>query len=141
MFVTVLNTSLKLDTRQQTNSYFKALLECCKQKDILVRWLRQIQMQPLGLELFCKKSVLKRFTKFTKKHLYRSLFSIKLQASGLKETPAQKFSCRFFQIFKDHVSLQNNFGRLLLQTQYTLFYKNNFIKDMSLIFNKKLRTS
>ena len=69
-------------------------------------------------ELFCKKGVLKRFPKFTKKHLYRSLFLIKLQASGLKETPTQKFSCRFFQIFKDHVSLQNNSGRLLLQIQY-----------------------
>ena len=43
---------------------------------------------------------------------------IKLQAPGLKETPIQKFSCRFFQIFKDHVSLLNNSGRLLLQIQY-----------------------
>ena len=58
------------------------------------------------------------FRKFTRKHLYQSLFLMKLQASGLKETPTQKFSCRFFQVFKDHVSLQNNSGRLPLQIQY-----------------------
>ena len=43
---------------------------------------------------------------------------MKLQASGLKETLTQKFSCRFFQIFKDHVSLEKNSGRLPLQIQY-----------------------
>ena len=33
-------------------------------------------------EVFCKKSVLKNFAKFTGKHLYQSLFLIKLQASA-----------------------------------------------------------
>ena len=33
-------------------------------------------------EVFCKKSVLKNFTKFTGKHLCLSLFLTKLQASG-----------------------------------------------------------
>ena len=32
------------------------------------------------LEVFCKKSVLRNFTKFTGKHLCQSLFLIKLQA-------------------------------------------------------------
>ena len=41
-----------------------------------------------------------------------------MQASSQKETPPQKFSCWFFQIFKNHISLQNNSRRLLLQIQY-----------------------
>ena len=35
---------------------------------------------------------------------------VMLQAFSRKKIPKQKFSCRFFQIFKDHVSLQNNSG-------------------------------
>ena len=35
-------------------------------------------------EVFCKKGVLRNFTKFTGKHLCQSPFLIKLQASGLK---------------------------------------------------------
>ena len=34
-------------------------------------------------EVFCKKSVLRNFAKFTGKHLCQNLFLIKLQASGL----------------------------------------------------------
>ena len=44
-----------------------------------------------------QKSIFKNFAKSTGKHLYRSLFSIKLQALGYnfieKETPAPEFSC------------------------------------------------
>ena len=62
-----------------------------------------IQKQPP--EVFYKKGVLKNFTKFTGKHLYQSLFLIKLQASDLqlygKETLAQVFSCEFCEIFKN----------------------------------------
>ena len=35
-------------------------------------------------EVYCKKGVLRSFTKFTWKHLCQSLFLIKLQASGLQ---------------------------------------------------------
>ena len=35
-------------------------------------------------EVFCKKGVLRNFAKFTGKHLYESLFLIKLQAYGLR---------------------------------------------------------
>ena len=90
-------------------------------------------------ELFCKKGVLKRFAKFTRKHLYRSLFLIKLQTSGLKETPTKKFSCRFFQIFQDYVSLQNNSGRLLLQIQYCdLRFKSYKIELLKNVFLRLL---
>ena len=45
-------------------------------------------------ELFYKKGVLRNFAKFTGKHLEACKF-IK------KETPAQVFSCQFFEIFKN----------------------------------------
>ena len=55
-----------------------------------------------------KKGVLKKFTKFTWKHLCWSLFLIKLQTSGLqlynftkKETLTQVLSCEFRGIFKN----------------------------------------
>ena len=56
-------------------------------------------------EVFCKKGVIKNFTKFKGKHLYQSLFLIKLHAWACnfikKETLAQVFSCKFCQILKN----------------------------------------
>ena len=46
-----------------------------------------------------KKSALKNFTIFTRKHLCCSLFLIKLQAL-VNETPTQRFSCEYSEIFK-----------------------------------------
>ena len=46
-------------------------------------------------EVFCKKRVLKNFTKFTGKHLCQSLFFNKV--AGL----SQVFSCEFCEIFKN----------------------------------------
>ena len=46
-------------------------------------------------EVFCKKGVLRNFTKFTGKHLCKSFFFIK------KETLAQVFSCEFCEISKN----------------------------------------
>ena len=55
------------------------------------------------LEVFCKKYVLKSFTKFTGKHLCQSLFFNKV--AGLrpakKKTLAQVFSCKFCEIIKN----------------------------------------
>ena len=59
-----------------------------------------LQKQPP--ELFYKKSVLKNFAKFTRKHLCQSLFFNKV--AGLRpkrETLAQVFSCEFSEIFKN----------------------------------------
>ena len=60
-------------------------------------------------EVFCKKSVLRIFPKFTGKHLCQSLFFNK--AAGLrpatllkKETLAQVFSCEFCKIPKNNFS-------------------------------------
>ena len=55
--------------------------------------------------VFCKKSVLRNFTKFTWKHLCQRLFLIKLQAWDLnffkKETLTQVISCEFCEISKN----------------------------------------
>ena len=55
-------------------------------------------------EVFCKKDVLRNFTKFTGKHLCQSLFFNKV--AGLcnfikKETQAQVFFCEFCEISKN----------------------------------------
>ena len=56
-------------------------------------------------EVFCKKGVLKNFTKFTGKNLCQSLFFIKLQPEACnfinKETLAHVCSCEFCKIFKN----------------------------------------
>ena len=48
-------------------------------------------------EVFCKKGVVRNFTKFTGKHLCQSLFFNFIK----KETLAQVFSCQFCEISKD----------------------------------------
>ena len=54
------------------------------------------------LEVFCKKGVLRNFTKFTGKHLCHSLFFNKVAGSACnfikKETLAQVFFCEFSKI-------------------------------------------
>ena len=56
-------------------------------------------------KVFCKKGVLKNFTKFTGKHLCQSLFFNKVAglrpATLLKKTLAQVFSCDFCEISKN----------------------------------------
>ena len=54
--------------------------------------------------MFYKKAILKNFANFTGKHLYWSLFLIKLQAFDLrlqKETPTQVCSCEYCDNFKN----------------------------------------
>ena len=54
-------------------------------------------------EVFCKKRVLRNFTKFTGKHLCQSLFFTKVE-----ETPAQVFSCEFCEISKNTFSYRTS---------------------------------
>ena len=51
-------------------------------------------------EVFCKKGILRSFTKFTGKHLCHSLFLNKV-ADRLLQTLAQVFSCEFCEISKN----------------------------------------
>ena len=56
-------------------------------------------------EVFCKKGILKNFTKFTGKHLRQSLIFYKVSGLSLqlikKETLVQVFFCEFCEIFKN----------------------------------------
>ena len=61
-----------------------------------------------------KKGVLKNFARFTGKHLCQSLFLNKIFEDYnfvKKETLAQVFSCKFYEIFKI-TFLHNTSGRL-----------------------------
>ena len=81
-----------------------------------------------------KKGVLKNFANFTGKHLFWSLFLIKLQASGLglqlyqKETPKKAFSCEICEIFKN-----TYFGKHLRTTA------SEFIRDLTLFYESILK--
>ena len=63
----------------------------CKANHILDRSSRQ--------EVFCRKDILKNFTKLTGKRLRQSLW---LLAGFIKrETPTKVFSCEFYEISKN----------------------------------------
>ena len=53
------------------------------------------------LEVFCKKDVLRNFTKFTGKHLSQRLFLIKCRPFIKKESLAQVFFCEFWETTKN----------------------------------------
>ena len=57
------------------------------------------------LEVFCKKAVLRDFTKFTGKPLCQSLFINKVAVQGwqyyLKRDPAAGVSCEFCELWKN----------------------------------------
>ena len=74
---------------------------------INAKWINLFQKQ--SPDIFCKKGVLRNFTKFTGKHLYQSL-QPKAFNFIKKETLAQMFSCEFCEIFK------NTFFAKCLQT-------------------------
>ena len=61
-------------------------------------------------ELFCRKSVLRNFATFIGKQLRQSPFLIKACNFIKKETLAQMFSCKFFEISKNTLFLQNTSG-------------------------------
>ena len=57
------------------------------------------QLRSSRPEVFCKKGILRNFTKFTGKHLCQGLFLIKF----FIKTLAQVFSCEFCEIFKNTI--------------------------------------
>ena len=64
-------------------------------------------------QMFFKISVLRNFAIFTGKHLYWSLFLIKLQASKqryLKKNPTQVLFFEYWEILKNTFFLQNTSG-------------------------------
>ena len=65
-------------------------------------WFKSLNDRSSRPEVFCKKIVLRNFTKFTGKHLCQSLF-IKSEACNFikKETLAQVCPCEFCEISKN----------------------------------------
>ena len=78
---------------------------------------RRVFMQKQPSKGFFKKSVMRNFVEFARKHFPESLFFIKLNSeicSFFKnETLAQDFSCKFYKIRKN-TFLQNTTRRLFL---------------------------
>ena len=67
------------------------MLQIINGSEMYLSYIWKIVAQTTGLqfrssrpEVFCKKGVLRNFTKFTEKHLARVSFLKKLQASGLR---------------------------------------------------------
>ena len=143
MFERVLNTSLKLDIKQQVNSLLKALLDWSffNKNDISVP-LTQIDSDEAAPRCPVRKLLLVFLGKLIGKHLCGTLFLIKFQAFTLIETPARKFSCRFLQILKEHLYLKNNSRRLFLQIQYRLIaIKIQIVFKLNWIFKVNSRKS
>ena len=82
-----------------------------------VSTVQHYQKQPP--EVFHKKGFLKNSPKFTRKHLYQSLFFNKVAgfATLLKKALAQVFSCEFWKIFKNTFLTEH-----LLTMASVLFY-------------------
>ena len=67
--------------------------------------------------------------------MLESLFN-KITALQPIETPTQKFSCRFFQIFTDYISLQSNSGRVILTSDPILQFKIQIVLKSKLTLEK-----
>ena len=83
-------------------------------------------------EVFCKKGVLRNFTKFIGKHLYQSLSFNKVAGQSLfikKETLVQVFSCELCEI-----SENTFFDRTRLVATSTIFLLSLFLCMFSKVF-------
>ena len=81
---------------------------CLQLADDMTSWEQQQKQSPGGV---LKKAALKDFTKYTRRHLGVS-FLVKLQGLVLKiyekETPAQLFSYKFYNVFQDIFFIEKN---------------------------------
>ena len=87
-------------------------------------------MQKQRVEGFFKKGVMRNFAKFTRKHLCRNLFLIKLNSFTIlnlqfikKETLTQVFCCGIAKFVRTPF-LQNTIGRQLLITGVSIVVKD-----------------
>ena len=102
---------------------------------------RQIIHRSIRPEVFCKKGVLKNFTKFTAKHLGQSLFFFYIcrpQACNFikKETLAQVFSWEFCQTFKNTFVIEDLWCPLL-PSQMFLKYSSRISIEREILFRFK----
>ena len=77
-------------------------------------------------EVFCKKSVLRNFTKFIGKHLCQSLFFNKVAGLTPEATLAQVFSCAFYEISKNTFFTEHLWWLLLTEVKSNESFSNPF---------------
>ena len=84
-----------------TNLFIPVLIE---DNNLILVLLLVLHLRSRRPEVFCRKGVLRNFTKLTGKHLYQSIFF-------KKETLAQVFFSEFCEFFTNkHLFLQNTSG-------------------------------
>ena len=80
-------------------------------------------------EVFCKKGILRNYSKFTLKHLCQSLFFNKVAGLACnfikKETLAQVFSCEFCEISKNIFSYRTP---LVAASEFRKYSSNHILK-------------
>ena len=73
--------------------------------------LLSLEFQKQSPEVFCRKGVLRNFTKFTGKHLYQSLLFNKVEGQACnfikKEALAQVLSCEICETSKNTFSTEH----------------------------------
>ena len=78
--------------------------------------------------MFCEKSVVRNFAKFTGKHLCQSLFFNKVACNFIKkETLTQVFCCEFCEISKNTFSYRTPLMAAFVDIQSAIrFFKRNY---------------
>ena len=81
-------------------------------------------------EVFCKRGVLRNFTKFTGKHLCWSPFLIQLEVMkdcsfNKKGNPTQVFSCEYHKVFKNSFFMEHLWWLLLNMVEEFLRISNS----------------
>ena len=91
--------------------------------------------------MFRKKGVLRNFAKFTGKHMYQSLFLIKLKGLGPATLLKKRLWHRYFPVnfAKFLRTPQNTSGRLLLFTVEQLFAEPLLVEHLSIASDIKLK--
>ena len=89
--------------------------------------------------VFCKKGILKNFTKFTGKHLCQSLFLIKLQALGpdIRRPWQRCFPVNFAKFLRTPFLTKHLpwllLSKMWLALQFSIFRMSSFIEDFLVI--------
>ena len=94
------------------------------------------------LEVFCKKSFLRNFAKFTEKHLCQCLFFNKVVGQNLqiyqKETPTKVYSCQFCEISRNTYFTEHFLWLLLTLVKTSLYcILNTFMATLSILYPLK----
>ena len=95
---------MKLVNLPHSNGAYKDYKDYKKDYNSLDLQIRKSNFRSSIPEAFCKKGVLRNFTKSTGKHLWQSLFFNKVAGHTTlfkKKTLAQLFSCEFCEISKN----------------------------------------